>query len=202
MAGVKVYKVLVFLVFLFLLQPSLAQDIPNHKNKNLVRVNVIPLPLKSFNILYERGITEKQSVGLSLNYYINNAHFFKYFDSRWFASTIEYRYYLNSTFQGLYFNPYLKYRYIINYDRVYFLPDNNGLKNIPTPAQTEVWHYIGGGAALGYSHSYNSGFNMGAFAGLGYYPISFVVAENPSNIEQNQNLRTDIRLGFTLGWAF
>jgi hypothetical protein len=169
--------------------------------KNSIQVNTLPLPFKSFNLFYQRALSANHTAGIALNYYMSDRTFFKYYDSRWYAVTIDYRYFFADYTNGIFINPYLKYRYIVDFGVANYLPDPLGLNAIERPVQDEHWHYLGAGATLGYQYIFKKGFTFAPFAGGGYFPWAILKAENP-NITQNKPLRPDFRIGLNIGWSF
>ncbi|HET6245150.1 MAG: DUF3575 domain-containing protein [Bacteroidetes bacterium] len=170
--------------------------------KNVLQLNLIPLAFTSFNLFYERKAFSNASFVMGFNYYLSKRNFFKYYNSKWFSTTIDFRWYFSKQeLSGLYISPYLKYRYIIDFDIVNYLPDPSGASSIETPVQDEHWHYAGMGITTGYQKVFNTGFTLGFLLGGGYYPIVVLRTINPE-YTINKGLRTELRAGLTAGFAF
>ncbi len=170
------------------------------QRKNVIQLNILPLVFNSYNLFYERKIESKLSVVLAMNYFHSKSGFFKYYDSRWFSATFDFRRYFSSSLNGLFVSPYFKYKYVIDYQIVndYWDPSLN--LTIETPIQDEHWHFVGFGLTAGYQWVYNNGISLGIFTGGGYYPVAVLITNNPDYT--HQKFRIDLRAAFTAGFAF
>lgn len=181
---------------------ELSKETEKKEQKNALQINLLPLFVNSYNLFYERKVANKISVTLALNYYYAKSWYFKYHDSQWFSTTVDFRWYLSKQpINGVFIGPYLKFRYIKDYAVVSYLQEPSASPDIETITQNEHWYYSGFGLITGYQKIFNSGVTLGFFGGGGYYPIEILKTRVPQ-YSMKKGLRADIRTGFTTGYAF
>lgn len=153
----------------FLLFVSMATVALGQENKNIIKLNVLSLPLKNINVEYERGLTQKISVALGFRYMgkgsipVSNsvANLINEDEDNWddrirsaklgnFAITPTVRFYLgNGNLKGFYVAPFLRYaKYTLSLN--YPFEVDNG----PTTSSQEIplsgsLNTITGGLLLG-----------------------------------------------------
>ncbi len=193
------------IAFLLLLSLSLGYE-PNAQttqNKNItqvVSVNLLPVLFTSFNVFYERAVSEKWTIGLGVNYF-ENKPIFNSKNSTWAGVTIDVNKYISQTNKGFYLAPYLKYRNISYLNNVYYKIDpNNGSNSIYLGQADEYHNQIGVGAKIGYQKISKWGIGFNLFAGAGFYPIHFKRGALESRFENVSEF--DLRLGLSLAYGF
>jgi hypothetical protein len=149
--------------------------------KNALAVNVLPLILQSFNIIYDHRLASKPEVALSFGTGIwnQNIGFFSRANQE-VTLTGAAKFYIQQS--DFYASPYLKFRHL-------GLPQNI------------YWNQFGGGGTIGARHVFKSGFLIDSFLGLGVYGIK--QSNQPQWDEYYfEPAPVDLRLGFALGYAF
>lgn len=177
-------KILLLVLAVAIAFPSIAQK-ETSTEKNVIKVNTLPLILGTGSIFYEHGFSEKISGQLGLgymNYGVSGNRFSGLF------ITPELRLYpKGNAIDGFYVAPYLRYQNLT----VKVDPDKASLTN------------VGGGVALGRQWITNSGFTMDLFVGGHYTSASLNVksgSESVFNIGAFDGF--GFRIGFALGFAF
>jgi hypothetical protein len=156
---------------------------------NTIKVNVLPLPAGSLNVFYERVLNPEGSLNVGLSYYRYRGLLSGTGTrSTRVALTAEYRFYLTDEApKGLYISPYLKLRQLTTPEYNYSLPSGTRRK------------VSGGfGGTLGFQHVARSGFVIGMFLGLGYFPR----LKDQYYYNDDFGSQIDFRLGLNLGFAF
>lgn len=177
-------SVAIFLLLILAISSS-AQDKPEVAiEKNVMKVNVLALIIRTGAVFYERELSDLTSAQLGLaylNYKIDETHL------EGFGITPEIRFYIRkNALDGFYIGPYLRY-------------NNFGFEE---PESSGRYKGFGGGVSFGRQWIFKKGFVIDVFFG-GHYTGSSV--ELTSGTEEPDLTRIEgfnVRTGFSLGFAF
>jgi hypothetical protein len=175
-----------------------AQDKKNAKQT--VSVNLLPVLFTSFNVFYERAITNKWSMAVGLNYF-ENKPLFGGKNATWTGLTFDFNGYSEQACKGFFVSPYVKYRNIAYLNNVYYKVDpNNGSNSIYLGQSDEFHNQLGIGAKFGYQYLFKNGLGFNVFAGGGYYFLDVKYGAKEDRYEQVSD--ADLRLGVSLVYGF
>jgi len=166
--------------------------------KNAIKINPLSLALTCVNVQYQRALNEKSGFQIGGYYYSFSLGGSKYTQ---FAITPEYRYYFSSkeSMNGWFVAPYLRY-----ISASWDVDFSAGLSTTSTIKATATG--IGGGALIGRQWTWDSGFTLEAFLGIGYYSYSAKadseVAGFKLDASRYESSVAFDRLGLCLGYAF
>jgi hypothetical protein len=179
-------KLLVLSLTVVLTISSFAQDKPDVKTeKNVFKINALPLVLGIGSIFYERKLSDLTSAQLGLGFMS-----YKISDTKFtgLILTPEVRIYpKKNALDGVYLAPYLRYYNFSVEDKV------SATKGSLTS--------FGGGLVIGRQWITKSGFTMDLFFG-GHYSGANVKYDSGSSIDENSIKGFKTRVGFALGFAF
>lgn len=180
-------KILSLILAIALFLPALAQDNPKESvEKNVMKVNLLPLVIGTGSIFYEREITNHIGAQLGvgyLNYTVNDNGFSGLF------LTPEVRFYLRgNAIDGFYMAPYGRFQHLQ-------IKVDNGEAN---------YNNYGGGLAFGRQWILNSGFTLDLFFGghFGSGSIDVTSSSGTTSFDTDKFEGFRTRVGFALGFAF
>lgn len=178
-------KLLILSLTVVLTISSFAQDQPTVKTeKNVFKVNALPLFLGIGSIFYERKLSDLTAAQLGVLYMS-----YKFSDTKFtgLAITPEFRIYpKKNALNGVYIGPYLRYQSFTVEDKV--------------SASKGSLTSMGGGLVIGRQWITKSGFTMDLFFG-GHYASANVKVDN-GTIDEGSIKGFKTRVGFALGFAF
>jgi hypothetical protein len=180
-------KFIALLLTAALFLPVLAQDDTKESpEKNVLKVNLLPLIIKTGSIFYERELTKNLSGQLGvgyLNYKFDNLSFSGLF------LTPEVRIYpRGNAIDGFYVAPYGRFQQL----------------NLEAGDGKATYTNYGGGLVFGRQWITNSGFTLDFFFG-GHYGTGSVDVTTPSTTEKFDTKKFEgfrTRVGLALGFAF
>jgi hypothetical protein len=178
-------KTLILLLILGFAVSSSAQDQPTvAPEKNVLKVNVLALIIRTGAVFYEREISDVTSAQLGIayvNYTIDETKL----DG--FGITPEMRFYIRkNALDGFYVGPYLRYNSF----------------GFDDGSSTGRYKAFGGGVSFGRQWIFKKGFVIDVFFGGHYTNGNFELTSGTETPDLTKVEGFNIRTGFALGFAF